>query len=127
MAGKARAELRREAAELIKQNARALGVKRAAQDLGVTRQAVYDILKGKSWPSFELIERACAVWGLEFTFRGLHVDKGTLQQPRARPTLHMQTTLFNALELLESRHLDVVKAKRIGSAVELVLRLTLPA
>ena len=38
-----------------------------------------------------------------------------------------QPTLFDVLEMLEQKRFDVVRTKRIGKAIELVLRLTLSA
>jgi DNA-binding XRE family transcriptional regulator len=100
----------------------------AATQLGVSRQAIYDIRGGKYCPSLPLIQRACDVWGIQFSFRGLPVGKVTLRSKKKPATqLPPQPSLFDALARLENQQLEVVKAKRVGSAVELVLRLTISA
>lgn len=119
-------ELRREAAALIIARIKKTTVAKTASELRISRQALYDIQKGKYCPSLALIQRACEIWGLEFNFRGLTVGKKTL---RGKPQPMNQTTqtslVFEALELLEKQQLEVVRAKRVGTAVELVLRVTL--
>lgn len=121
-------ELRREAAALIIARIKGTTVATAASELGVSRQALYDIQNNKYCPSLALIQRACEIWKLEFNFRGLTVGKKTLQR-KARPSNQpTQTSLvFEALELLEKQQLEVVRAKRVGKAVELVFRFTLTA
>ena len=121
-------ELRSEAAALINARIKETTIAKAATELGVSTQALYDIQKGKYCPSLALIQRACDVWKLEFNFRGLTVGRKTLArkpQPTNSPT---QTSLaFEALELLEKQQLEVVKAKRVGKTVELLFRFKLSA
>jgi DNA-binding XRE family transcriptional regulator len=121
-------ELRRHAGKLIANRASRTTIAKAAAELGISRQALYDIRKGRYCPSLALIHRACEVWGLEFKFRNLTVGKKTLQLKRApQQRLPIQSGLFDALELLEKRELRVVRAKRVGETVELVLHLKMPA
>lgn len=121
-------DLRREAASRIVDRIREMSVSDAAAKLGVSRQAIYDIRSRKYCPTLALIERACEGLGLEFNFRGLQVGKKTLQG-RKKPNTPQpsQVNLFDALVLLENQRLEVVKAKRAGGSVELILRLTIPA
>jgi DNA-binding XRE family transcriptional regulator len=102
-------------------------VTEAARDLGVSRQCIYDIKKGKYCPSLALVHRACDVWNLKFNFRGLRVGKGTLRPRAPKRSEPMEIGLFDALGALEDRELEVVKAKRVGKAMELVLRIRLTA
>ena len=121
-------ELRRQAAALIAARIKETSVTKAASELGVSRQALYDIGKGKYCPSLALIQRACEIWGLEFNFRGLSVGKETLQRKPGPSDHATQTSLvFEAFELLEKQQFEVVRAKRVGKAVELVFRCTLIA
>jgi DNA-binding XRE family transcriptional regulator len=121
-------ELRRQAAALIVAQIKKTTVAKAASKLRVSRQALYDIMDGKYCPSMALIQRACQAWKLEFKFRGLSVGEATLQRKLSQSNLPVQTNLvFEALELLEKQPLAVVKAKRVGKAVELVFRFTLTA
>jgi DNA-binding XRE family transcriptional regulator len=121
-------ELRREAAALIVERIKKTTVAKAASQLGISRQALYDIQNDKYCPSLALIQRACEVWGLEFKFRGLTVGKRTLQRKPQPNNQALQTShVFEALELLEKQQLEAVRAKRVGKAVELVFRFTLTA
>ena len=120
-------ELRIEAAALILARLRTTTISKAAQDLGVSRQTLYDIRREKYCPSLALIQRACEKWGLEFTIRGLRITKKTLRAKSRTSVPVAQPTLFEALEMLEKQRLEVVRTKRVGKAVELVLRLTLSA
>ena len=121
-------ELRREAAALIVARIKKTTVAKAASELRVSRQALYDIQNGDYCPSLALIQRACEVWGLEFKFRGLTVGKKTLQRRPQPNNQSTQTSLvFEALELLEKQKLEVVRAKRVGTTVELVFRFKLTA
>src|ERR1700720_2898990 len=108
-------ELRREAAALIIARIKKTTVAKAASELEVSRQALYDIQEGKYCPSLALIYRACEVWGLEFNFRGLAVNKRGLKRrpvPRSQPS---QTSLvFEALELVAEQQLDGARARRVG-------------
>jgi transcriptional regulator with XRE-family HTH domain len=122
-------ELRAEAASRILKHTKGLSTSEAANQLGVSRQAIYDLRRGKYRPSLAFIERACEAWPeLEFTFRGLSVGKKTLHATKrpaaARPT---QAHLFDALGLLKNKRLEVVQARRTGTALELVLRIQIPA
>ena len=120
-------ELRAKAAELISSRLATTTISQAARDLQVSRQALYDIRRRKYCPSLALIHRACEVWDLEFNVRGLRIDKKTLRVKKKPSVLLPQPTLFDALEMLEHKRLDVVRAKRTGKTIELVLRLTLSA
>jgi DNA-binding XRE family transcriptional regulator len=121
-------ELRREAAALIVARIKETTVAKAAAALGVSRQALYDIQRGKYCPSLALIQRACQIWGLEFKFRGLTVGKKTLQRkPQPRDPAIQTSLVFEALESLEKQQLEVVRAKRVGKAVELIFRFKLTA
>jgi DNA-binding XRE family transcriptional regulator len=120
-------ELRRHAGKLIANRTSRTTIAKAGAELGISRQALYDIRKGRYCPSLALIHRACEVWGLEFKFRNLTVGKKTLQPKRAPDMQPIQSGLFDALELLEKRELRVIRAKRVGETVELILHLKLTA
>ena len=120
-------ELRKQAASLIVKRLDAMTVSEAARQLGVSRQAIYDIKKGEYCPSLALVQRACQVWGLEFKFRGLQVGTKTLPMKTEVKHAPKQLDLLGSLTLLQRRQCEVVKAKRMGRAFELVLRVQLPA
>lgn len=120
-------ELRAKAAELISSRLATTTISQAAKELGVSRQALYDIQRGKYCPSLALIQRACEVWDLDFNVRGLRIDKKTLRTKKKPSVLLTHPTLFDALGMLEHKRLVVVRTNRIGKAIEIVLRLTLSA
>ena len=121
-------ELRRYAKERIVAKIDALGVAKAASQLRVSRQAIYDIRNGTYCPSLGLIQRASEVWGLEFTFRGLKVGKKTLQPKRQTHDQSEQMNLaFQALELLDKQQLEEVRTRKTGKTVELTFRFKIPA
>lgn len=120
-------QLRKEAAALIGAHLKTTTISKAAKELRVSRQALYDIQKEIYCPSLALIQRACEVWNLEFNFRGLRIGKTTLRA-KSKPGVPLrQPNLFDALGMLENQQLEVVKTKRTGKAFELVMRLTLSA
>ena len=120
-------ELRAEAAKLIINRLDKSTISQAARDLGVSRQALYDIRRKAYCPSLALIQRACEVWGLEFSVRGLQIGKTTLRAKKKSSVLQTQPSLFDALGVLQNQHLQVIRTKRMRRALEVVLRVTLSA
>jgi DNA-binding XRE family transcriptional regulator len=120
-------DLREHAAKLIIDRAREVSFGKAAKDLGISRQALYDIERGVYCPSLALILRACEAWNLNFRYRGLTVTKGTIQPRRKAVVKTTQLDLFNALAELEKQHFEVVPAKRNRGSLELTLRLKVTA
>jgi DNA-binding XRE family transcriptional regulator len=122
-------ELRRQAARLILAHLRTITVAQAASDLKISRQAVYDIKKGKYCPSLSLVQRACEVWGLKFEFHGILIDNTSLRRkPDAAPVMpEVQGNLLEILGQLASRNFEVIDAKPVGHAVDVTLRFTLSA
>ena len=120
--------MREEAGKLITAHAEKIGISQAAQDLDISRQALYDIKRRKYCPSLALVQRACEVWGLEFNFRGLKVKKTVIaSQQKAIVPPAIQTKLFEALSQLQKGQLQVVQAKRIGRALEFTFKLRIGA
>ncbi len=122
-------ELRKQAADLIIDRLKTAKVADVASDLGISRQAVYDIKKGKYCPSLSLVQKACQKWKAKFTFRGILVDGTSFKanaDEQSQPTA-TQTALFESLEQLDKRSFEVIQTKPMGRALEITLRLTLPA
>jgi hypothetical protein len=122
-------DLRREATNRILKRMEGISVTEGARNLGVSRQAIYDVRRGQYCFSIGLIERACEVWpDFEFTFRGLRVGKNTLRTKRMPATAQpAQADLFEMWRLLENQKFQIVQARRVGKAMELVLRIDIPA
>jgi DNA-binding XRE family transcriptional regulator len=122
-------ELRKQAADLIIDRLNRATVAKVASELGISRQAVYDIKKGKYCPSLALVQKACEVWDVSFTYRGIHIDNSSFRpKPEGpEPPLPTQEALFESLSHLDHRSFEVLETKPMGRALEITLRLTLPA
>ena len=121
-------ELRKQAADLILDRLKDSNVANIASKLGISRQAVYDIKKGKYCPSLSLVQKACDVWSVQFSFRGVLIDSTSFVRNSSAPVppTPIQPTLFDFLEQLDNRNFEVVQTKPMGRALEITLRLTLP-
>src|SRR5437879_11876532 len=119
-------ELRKQAANLIIDRLNTTKVAKVASDLDISRQAVYDIKKGKYCPSLSLVQKACEVWKVRFSFRGITIDSKSFaaKAERRSPTVETPGDLF---EQPANRSFEVIETKPLGRALELTLRLTLPA
>jgi DNA-binding XRE family transcriptional regulator len=121
-------ELRKVAAGLILDHLKTTTVTQAAEELGVSRQAIYGIKRGEFCPSLALIQRACEVWGLDFNFRNLRIAKGTLSATGTKPRRpSTQLDLFEVLQQLKNHDAQIVQTKRMGRAIELTFRLQIEA
>jgi DNA-binding XRE family transcriptional regulator len=122
-------ELRKRAAQLIINRLKAATVADVADDLKISRQAVYDIKKGKYCPSLSLVQKACEVWKLRFSFREILIDSASFKKNTDRPSAPaaVQEDLFTSLGQLDNHCFEVIEAKPVGRALEIMLRLTLPS
>ncbi len=121
--------LREEAGKVILQKLETLTISQASRDLGVSRQAIYGFRKGTYCPSLAVIQRACAAWGLEFKIDGLTLNEGSFssRSGSSGKRLEQQITMFDLWEQLEHRRMTVVRAERVNGAVEMTLRISIPA
>lgn len=119
-------ELKARMADLIIERISKTSVSKVADDLQITRQAVYDFRAGKYCPSLAVIQRACTVWNIEFNIQGLRVDQRSLPRKKTPTVRPVQARLFEALELLQDRRFQV-KTRRTKETVELVFRLKISA
>lgn len=127
-------ELRETAKELILERLRELTVTQASRDLGISRQAIYAFKKGQYCPSLALVERACKVWGLEYKVSGLIPgEKLTVNEESfARHSISAvnnprQLTMEHLWKQLENRPLTVVHTEKKDGALEMTLRIPIPA
>jgi DNA-binding XRE family transcriptional regulator len=122
-------ELRKQAADLIIERLKKAKVADVASKLGISRQAVYDIKKGKYCPSLSLVQKACEVWKVPFTYRGILIDSTSFKPKTEGPTpaAPKQESFFEVLGQLDNRSFEVIHTKPMGRALEITLRLTLPA
>jgi len=121
-------ELRRQAANLIIDRLKTASVAKVASELRVSRQAIYDIQKGKYCPSLSLVQRACEEWKVKFTFSGITIGSESFEAKTRDAASAIQTDLFESLEQVDNRNFEIVQAtpKPMDRALEITLRLTLP-
>lgn len=79
-----------------------------------------------------VIQRACEAWNLEFTVHGMKVSASSFKSggPETGPReqrVPFQPTLFDLWSELENRRMTVIRAERVNGAVEMTLRISIPA
>jgi DNA-binding XRE family transcriptional regulator len=120
------AELRRQAADLIVERLKKANVAKIASELGISRQAVYDIKKGKYCPSLSLVQKACEAWQVPFTYGSINIDASSFAKKLELLPPATQMTIFELLGQLDTRNFEVIQTKPMGRALEITLRLTIP-
>jgi DNA-binding XRE family transcriptional regulator len=122
-------ELRKQAADLIVDRLKTTTVADIASDLSISRQAVYDIKKGKYCPSLSLVQKACDAWKVKFDFRGILIESTSFRASAEGSSRPVATPgdLWESLRQLDSRNFEVISTKPMGQALEITLRLNLPA
>jgi DNA-binding XRE family transcriptional regulator len=122
-------ELREKAKKLILERLEKLTISEASRDLKISRQAIYGFKKGDYCPSLAVIERACKAWKLEFSVQGMTVNEGSFTSNRdgTYEAPVQQLTFVDIWEQLENKQMTVVSAKRVQGAVEMTLRIAIPA
>jgi len=120
-------ELRQRAAALIITKLESLTVTQAARDLRVSRQAIYGFKSGMFCHSLTVIQRACEVWKLEFEVGGMRISEGSFRAPVAMQVIPPQLSFYDIWEQLLDQRMTVVRAERVNGAVEMTLRISIPA
>jgi DNA-binding XRE family transcriptional regulator len=120
------AALRQQAADLIIERLKNASVAKVAGDLKISRQAVYDINKRKYCPSLSLVQKACEVWQVPFTYGSIHIDASSFPKKMDLPPQTTQMTIFELLGHLDTRDFEVIQTKPMGRTLEITLRLTIP-
>jgi len=118
--------------ELIGKRLQSMSVAQAARELKVSRQAIYGFKTGEFCPSLSVIQRACEAWNLEFTVAGMKITASSFkpEQPRIealREAVPFQPTLFDLWSELHNKRMTVVRAVKVDGAVEMTLRIAIPA
>jgi DNA-binding XRE family transcriptional regulator len=122
-------QLREQATKVILQKLEKLTIAEAARALGVSRQAIYGFKSGDYCPSLAVIQRACTAWDLEFKIQGMTVNERSFRQGSSttKRKSDQQTMMFDLWEQLAHRRMTVVRAERLDGAVEMTLRIPIPA
>ncbi len=122
-------ELREKSKQVILERLGKLTISQASRDLGISRQAIYGFKKGDYCPSLAIIERACKAWGLEFNVQGMIVNSQSFARvpTSSIPEPTQQLTFFDMWEQLENKRMVIVRAKKVKGAVEMTLRISIPA
>jgi len=121
--------LRVQAAALIVEKLKGVSISQAARDLKVSRQAIYGFKDGTYCPSLAVIQRACAAWKLDFGFRGMKISKESFKpkKPARDQPPEVQLTFFDLWDQLKDQRMTVVRARHVDGAVEMTLRISIPA
>jgi DNA-binding XRE family transcriptional regulator len=121
--------LREQARQVIVEKLQKLTVAEVARALRVSRQAIYGFRSGDYCPSMAVIQRACSAWTLEFNINGMIVSERSFgKQPAEQPNAPaVQLTMFDLWEQLQNQKMTVVRAERVDGAVEMTLRIPIPA
>jgi transcriptional regulator with XRE-family HTH domain len=103
-------------------------VHEAARILNVSRQTVHRYINGEVMPRGDVLMAAFRAWGLVLRYRGVDVtsalDVPTAQTAAAQPA---QLELFDLVEDLKERDIEVKIARKSVEGVELNVRLRFSA
>jgi transcriptional regulator with XRE-family HTH domain len=107
--------------------ARRISKARAARDLQVSRQMLYEYLRGRSVPKQAVLQRACAAWGLELKYRNLIVNARSFPPlgaaADANAPVQLDLDLQAAIEQLSNENLGVKILKKDNGRVDLQVSL----
>lgn len=108
------------ASELLKAIGNNRGAQlRAAESLGVSRQAISLYLKRKATPGGDILRRACGTWQLDMDVRGLSLNASSFGDRKSEATLPEQRSLFEAISGVDDQQMKVAVLKRSPSSLEL--------
>src|SRR5258708_6976854 len=96
----------------------------AAEMLGVRRQTIWLYLREKATPGGDVLKKACHLWGISISRKGVEFSAGAFGPERKTPTPRAkQMNLFDALELLREAQLDTEVIGKSGEYFELRIRI----
>jgi transcriptional regulator with XRE-family HTH domain len=96
----------------------------AADALGVTRQTLWLYLREKATPGGDVLKRACQLWGISISRKGVEFSAGAFGPERKAPTPRAkQMGLFDALEMLREAQLETEVIGKTGEYFELRIRI----
>jgi transcriptional regulator with XRE-family HTH domain len=98
----------------------------AARKLGVTRQAFYNYMIGKSIPRQKTLARAIELWKFKLDVNGLIVDSASLPPKAEETEPAQQLLLFEGLDAIKQRDLKVA-VQREGPTFRIEVKIDLPA
>jgi transcriptional regulator with XRE-family HTH domain len=96
----------------------------AADMLGVKRQTMWLYVREKATPGGDVLKRACQLWGISISRKGVEFSAGAFGPERKMPAARAkQMSLFDALELLREAQLDTEVIGKSGEYFELRIRI----
>jgi hypothetical protein len=122
-------ELREQAKLLILDKLKSISIAQASRDLKISREAIYGFKRGEYCPSLAIVERACKAWGLEFKALGMTVNSKTFDRlpGPTEPQPAEQLSFVDIWEKLENSQMTVIRSKKVKGAIEMTLRIAIPA
>lgn len=109
--------------EIAKALSKAIGDKRgamseAANQLGITKQALSLYMRQKATPGAEVLRRICKHWNLHLNVKGALIDAESLPE-QVQSSEPEQLSLFAALTLVQDQKLEVTILERHDRAIDL--------
>src|SRR6266487_2431732 len=96
----------------------------AAEILGVRRQTMWLHLNEKVTPGGDVLRRACQIWGISISRKGVEFSAGAFGPERkALAARAKQMGLFDALEMLREAQLETEVIGKSGEYFELRIRI----
>jgi hypothetical protein len=93
---------------------------RAADKLGISRQAMSLYLGMKATPSSAVLGHACAIWPqLSFDVEGIKLNSSNFKPPQPQSASAVQMSLFDAISEVENQQLDVKVIKKGVHSIDL--------
>ncbi len=94
----------------------------AAKQIGVSRQMLYEYLKGRSLPGDDILGVACKEWGLKIDYKGFILDSKSLATkaaPTGTITKQLHLDLQKALDTLTQEDLGIRLERKQNGTLEL--------
>ena len=90
----------------------------AAEEIGVSRQALYQYLNSRATPKGDVLRRACVKWGITLDYRGMRLSEDQFKKSVPKQDQdEMQLSLLDALNVLRDRNLTV-RVERKGPTAQ---------
>jgi transcriptional regulator with XRE-family HTH domain len=102
---------------------RGLSITKAAEELQVTRQALYLYLKEQAMPGGAVLERACRLWDLSLTVNGFSFSSEAFHGEKKISRAEQQLELFRAFAEIRPNQIETKLVKTTGDLFELRVRI----
>ncbi len=105
--------------------AKGLGIKGGADLLGVSRQSMYQYISGNSFPSIDVVYRACQKLNITIEYLDFEFRVTPQKRRKHKPPPPTQLSLPYVLSALDDRDLKVRMVKKDSRSLQLELTIHL--